>query len=806
MRKNYKKRSRNPRYLQQDVERRRIKHSWWRRLFIVLLTGVGLIIIAGLVFVIAAPSIFQTPDLNSLLKYQPYQVTRVYSDANELVGELAIENRISVPLAQIPKNLQNAVIAVEDKNFYKHSGLDYSGLARAAVHNLLAMKVVEGGSTIPQQLAKILYTSRERTFKRKIKDSVIAIQISKKYKKEQILEIYLNQIYFGHGAYGVEAASNIYFGKTATQLNLAESALLAGLIRAPEYYSPFRNLDRAKKRRNYVISRMLEEGYTTKNLAHRAQLASVNLSKRRERFTAAAYFTEQIRRELENDPNYGTNAIYREGLRVYTTMSMKMQSTAQELMKLHLERIEREQQEMRNTAGKKQKLILKPNQTGLVKIIRLTTPIDLKLRKFPKSVIVDILGKQVTMLLPEDLPWLAPENILKPANYLFVRITGVDYRGNPTLMLVSEPHVQGALVALDPQTGNIKAMVGGYDFNESQFNRALQAYRQPGSAFKPIVYAAAIDNSYVPSDIIQDSPISFSFGGKKWEPRNYDGKYRGAVTLRYALEHSLNAATVRLGSKLGIDSIIDYAHRLGLADTEGRILNRDLSIILGSCEVIPIEMVSVFSIFCNGGTWHQPLIFRSISDHNGKTLEDYYGASKEVLSPQTCYLLTDMMKGVIKRGTAAYYIGSQFTRPAAGKTGTSSDYADAWFIGYTPDLVVGVWVGYDNRVPLGHAMTGARAAGPLWRDFMLRVTDGTEPTDFAVPPGIVFVELCSATGKKATARCKEASDADGGKTFYIYQESFREGTEPREYCDSTHTGLTPNQETEADDEAPSEAP
>ncbi|MDI6783319.1 MAG: PBP1A family penicillin-binding protein, partial [bacterium] len=628
----------------------------------------------------------------------------------------------------------------------------------------------------------------------------------KKYSKDQILEIYLNQIYFGHGAYGVEAASNLYFGKSATQLNLAECALLAGLIRAPEYYSPFRNLDRAKKRRKHVISRMLEEGYTTKNLAHRAQLAAINLSKRRERFTAAAYFTEQIRRELENDPNYGTNAIYKEGMRVYTTMNMKMQAAAQELLKHHLERIEQEQQESRNLIGKRQKIVLKPKQTIFVKIIRLTEPIDLKSRKFPKSVIVDALGKQVTLLLPEDLPWLAPQNILKPANYLPVQVAGADIKGNPILQLVSEPHVQGALIALDPQTGNIKALVGGYDFNESQFNRALQAYRQPGSAFKPIVYAAALDNNFVPSDIIQDSPISFTFGNKKWAPQNYDGKYRGAVTVRYALERSLNAATVRLGSKVGIDTIIDYAHRVGLADTEDRKLNRDLSIVLGSCDVIPIEMVSIFSIFCNGGTWHQPMIFRSIAGHSGKTLEEFTGQSKEVMSPQTCYLLTDIMTGVIKRGTAAYYIGKSFTRPAAGKTGTTNDYADAWFIGYTPELVVGVWVGYDKRAPLGHAMTGARVAGPLWRDFMLRVTEGTPETDFAVPPGIVFVELCSATGKKATARCKEAAEADGSKTFYIYQEAFREGTEPREYCDSTHTGLTPVPETETDDEAPSDAP
>jgi penicillin-binding protein 1A len=794
-----------PRYLDQR-KNHWIKHRWLRRILLILLVAVLLIFVAGLVFAIAAPSMFSTPDLNSLLKFQPYQVTRVYSDANELVGELAVENRISVPISKIPKNLQNAVVAVEDKNFYKHGGLDYSGLARAAVHNLLAMKVVEGGSTIPQQLAKILYTTRERTIKRKIKDAVLAIQISKKYTKDQILEIYLNQIYFGHGAYGVEAASNLYFGKSATQLSLAESAMLAGLIRAPEYYSPFRSMDRAKKRRNYVLSRMLDDGVISKVQAHQAEFAKIILSKRRERFSEAAYFSEQIRRELENDPNYGTNAIYKEGLRVYTTMNMKMQAAAQDLVKQNLERIESEQQEMRNLTGKKQKIGLKPNQVMLVRIVRLSELIDIKTQKFPKSVIVEVQGKQVTLPLPEDLPWLAPENILKPANYLLVRITGVDYRGNLNLSLVIEPHVQGALIAMDPQTGNIKAMVGGYDFNDSQFNRALQAYRQPGSAFKPIVYAAALDNNFVPSDIIQDSPISFGSGNKKWEPHNYDGKYRGGVTLRYALEHSLNAATVRLGSKVGIETIIDYAHRLGLADTNDRTLNKDLSLVLGSCNVMPIEMVSIFSIFCNGGTWHQPMIFRTINDHNGKVLEEFSGQSKEVMNPQTCYLLTDMMKGVIKRGTAAYYVGRQFSRPAAGKTGTSSDYADAWFIGYTPNLVVATWVGYDVRAPLGRGMTGARAVGPLWRDFMNRVTYGTPTTDFAVPPGIIFVDLCSATGKKATARCQEAAAADGGKTFYIYQEAFKEGTEPREFCDSTHTGLTPTVETEIDSEAPSEAP
>ncbi|MCX7918621.1 MAG: PBP1A family penicillin-binding protein [bacterium] len=791
-----------PRYLQRTSGTWRHRHPWFRRMLIICLVLIGLILVSGVVFAITAPAVFKTPDLDALMQYQPFQVTKIYSDTNELVGELAIENRIRIPLSKIPKNLQNAVIAVEDKNFYKHHGIDYSGLVRAAWRNLLAGKVVQGGSTIPQQLAKILYTGRERTIKRKIKDAVLAMQISKKYSKEQILEIYLNQIYFGHGAYGVEAAANLYFGKSATQLNLAECALLAGLIRAPEYYSPFRNLDRAKKRRNYVISRMLEEGYITKNLATRAQLSAIILSKRRERFTAAAYFTEQVRRELESDPNYGTNAIYKEGLRVYTTMNMQMQLAAQELIKLHLQRIEQEQQELRNLAGKSKKTALKLNQTGLVKIVRLSEPIDLKTRKFPKSVIVDALGKQVTLKLPEELPWLAPENILKPANYLLVKLVSVDAKGDPVLVLVEEPHVQAALIAIDPQTGGIKAMVGGYDFNESQFNRAIQAYRQPGSAFKPIVYAAALDNGYVPSDIITDAPISFTFGNKTWAPKNYDGKYRGAVTLRYALEHSLNAATVRLGSKIGIDTILEYAHRLGIPDTEDRTLNRDLSLVLGSCDVMPIELVSVYAIFCNGGTWYQPNIFRSIADHSGRVIEEFTIQSKEVISPQTCYLITDMMKGVIKRGTAAYYVGSKFNRPAAGKTGTSSDYSDAWFIGYTPNLVVGVWVGYDKRAPLGHAMTGGRCAGPIWRDFMLRVLEGTEVTDFPVPPGIVFVDLCSATGKKATARCKEASDLDGGKTFYIYREAFKEGTEPREYCDSEHTGLTPISTGEIDAEAP----
>ncbi len=800
--------NKNRSYLQKPSGgKSRTPKSWGKRILLSLVILILLAVLSAIATAFALPKIFPTPNLDDLLKEKPLQSSIVYSDSGEMVGEFAKENRIPVSISKIPKDLKNAVIAVEDKNFYKHGGIDPMGIARAVWRDIESGKRIQGGSTIPQQLARILYLSREKTLIRKIKEMLIAIQISKKYTKDQILELYLNRIYLGHGSYGVEAASNLYFGKSVDKLGLAECALIAGLPQLPEGYSPFKNMKRAKTRRAEVLDRMATEGYITKKQAQRAKLSPIILSKRREQFTEAAYFMEQIRRQMVEDPNYGYTALYQEGLRVYTTMNVKYQKVAQQVLKAHLELFEKDQQARINAVAKNKKYELKANVRAFAKIVKIKSPHELQ---------VTVSGQPAKLTLPQDLNYLKPENVIKVDNYLPVQIVNVDTKKEPGLQFISEPHIQGALIAIDAKTGQIKAMVGGYSYEESEYNRAIQAYRQPGSAFKPIVYATAIDNGFTPIDTILDAPIKF----KNWSPQNYDRRFLGDVTLRLALEQSRNVPTVRLAQRLGIDKVIEYAHRLGIQDTDTRKLNHDLTLALGSLDVTPVELAAAYVVFANGGKWYQPESLRYITDAKGSKVDEYQSSSQDALSPQVCYILTDMLKGVIKEGTAAYTVGPYFHRPAAGKTGTTSDYSDAWFVGYTPDLVVCTWMGYDNppgsnaRKSLGRGMTGGMVAAPIWRDFMLQITsdDSTAP-DFPVPDGVVFADICSASGKLATAKCyaaveqlKNSGDPKLAHAIRITKEVFKAGTEPKEYCTSDHNlaniHIIPPEE---DSESPSEA-
>lgn len=774
---------------------------WGKRIFIAFLILILLLVFGAIAAAFALPKIFPTPNLDDLLKEKPLQSSIVYSDSGEVVGEFAKENRIPVPISKIPKDLKNAIIAVEDKNFYHHGGIDPMGIARAVWQDIKTGKKMQGGSTIPQQLARILYLSREKTFTRKIKEMMIATQISKKYTKDQVLELYLNRVYLGHGTYGVEAASNLYFGKSVDKLNLAECALIAGLPQLPEGYSPFRNMKRAKARRTEVLERMETEGYITKKQEQRAKLAPVTLSKRREEFTEAAYFMEQIRRQMVEDPNYGYTALYQEGLRIYTTMNAKYQRAAQQVLKAHLELFEKDHQSRINAIVKNKKyLIAHSTDTAYAKIVKIVSPHELQ---------VTVSGQAAKLTLPQDLNYLKPENIIKVDNYLPVQILAVDAKKQPVLQFISEPHIQGALLAIDPHSGQIKAMVGGYSFDESEYNRAVQAYRQPGSAFKPVVYATALDNGFTPVDTISDEPIKF----KNWAPQNYDRKFLGDVTLRRALEQSRNVPTVKLAQRLGIDKVIEYAHRLGIQDTDTRKLNHDLTLALGSMEVTPLELTSAYVVFANGGKWYQPESLRYITDAKGSKVDEYQSSSQDALSPQICYILTDMLKGVIKEGTAAYSVGQYFHRPAAGKTGTTSDYSDAWFVGYTPDLVVCTWMGYDQRKSLGRGMTGGMVAAPMWRDFMLQI-GGEDSTakDFTVPDGVVFADICSASHKLATAQCyaavealEKSGDPKIEHAIRITKEVFKAGTEPKEYCTSDHNLaniniLPPEEDAESPDE------
>ncbi|MDY7032366.1 MAG: PBP1A family penicillin-binding protein [Thermodesulfobacteriota bacterium] len=620
------------------------------------------------------------PDLSQLKNYHPNITTKVYSDQGELIGEFYIEKRTVVPLTRIPEMLVNAFISAEDSHFYEHKGISLLSIVRAFFKNIEAGKIVQGGSTITQQVTKYFLLSPERRFSRKIKEAILAYRIEKQLSKEDILFLYLNQIYLGHGAYGVETATQTYFGKNVEGLNLAECAMLAGLPRAPNSYSPFTNPDMAKRRQAYVLQRMVEEGYITQENRDDALNTSLELKERENRLIKKApYFTEHIRRYLER--KYGSNTLYKDGLRVYTTVDLDMQITAEEAV-----------------------------ESGLM---------DLEERN--------------------------------------------DCRG-----IDEGAEVQGALICMDPHTGHVKAMVGGRDFRKSQFNRAIQAKRQAGSAFKPIIYAAALDKGFTPATTIIDSPIIYDnpMSEETWKPKNFGRKFHGPITFRQALAKSRNVVTIKILREIGIDYSAEYATALGIRSP----LNLDLTMALGSSSVSLLELTRAYAVFVAQGKRVEPIFVTRVIDREGRTLEENKPQVEEVISPQTAYIMTNLLKGVVKNGTG--WRAKALGRSCGGKTGTTNNQIDAWFVGFTPNIITGCWVGFDDYRGLGENETGSRAAAPIWLQFMKKVLEEREMKEFSVPEGIVFVKIDQKTGLLATADSKK-----------IIFESFKEGTAPTEYSD-----------------------
>ncbi len=622
------------------------------------------------------------PEITDLKNYKPNLTTSIYDDKGELISQLYTEQRTLVKISDIPVILQNAIIAKEDPNFYKHSGFDIKGILRATINNLMHKKVVEGASTITQQLARNLFLTREKTFSRKIKEVILSLQIEKYYTKQEILELYCNQIYFGHGAYGVEAAARTYFGKNVTELTLPECALLAALPQAPSQIDPYKNMQIAIEKRNIVLNKMLEHGYINENEKIQAESTPIILSKFEVK--NAPYFVEYIRQQLE--ATYGSS-IYKSGLKVYTTLNTRMQNIAQKLFTTHINNL---QKKIESTSG---------------------TKLDKKL--------------------------------------------------------------QGAMIAIDPNTGYIKMMIGGIDFSESEFNRATQAKRQTGSAFKPIVYTAAIENGFRVSDILLDSPIVFqNENGTSWKPENFTGKFSGPMIILNALTHSINVATVKLANQVGLSNIKKYARKLGISSP----LGNDYTVALGSSSLSLIELTDAFTAFANGGMLVEPMSILSVKDNSGRTLEQRSIKISEAISPATAYIMTFMMENVINKGTAKIIRQMGFNGPCAGKTGTTNDHTDAWFIGYTPEIVVGIWVGFDEKEPMGRAMVGGYAAAPLWANFMLN-TYYSSNSEFSIPDDIVFKKICTKSGKLATQSCPNTIDAP-----------FINNTEPTDSC-TQHTGI-----------------
>ncbi len=641
----------------------------------------------------------ELPDISNLNEFKPSEATRIYDINNNLISQLWLEQRTIVTLDKIPLTLQNAVIAIEDQRFYQHWGIDPVGILRAFVVNVSAGGVRQGASTLTEQLAKNLFLTRERTLSRRFREALLSLQIEKNYSKKQILEMYLNDIYYGEGAYGVESAARTYFGKHLEDLTLSECALLAGIPKSPTNFDPYKYPLESLKRRNTVLNEMAGASFISLQEATEAKNMPIELKKIE--VQNAPYFVEFVRQQLE--ARYGSNAVYKGGLSVYTTLDIKLQEAAQKALAHGVENAE-------------------------------------------------ILARKTRM----------------------------------TNIPVTQP-IQGALLAMDPHTGAIRAMIGGVDYRKSVFNRAIQAHRQPGSAFKPIIYTAAIENGYTMADVFLDSPIVYQdpTTGKPWKPVNFSDKFRGPTTLHTGLMYSINVVTIKLLEKLGIQPVVSVARRLGITTP----IKPNLSLGLGTSEVTLEEMVQAFSVFPNQGVRVEPFGILTVKDASGHVLENNTPVGESVLDPMGAYIMVNTMKDVIDHGTGRIIRRLGFAYPAAGKTGTTNENVDAWFIGYTPDLTCGVWVGYDERHSLGKRQTGGETAAPVWAEFMKAATAGTSPKDFEPPKGaqteLVKNKVCLDSGLLATAFCPRTRD-----------ELFKKETVPIKTCNLHENGVISSTNTD----------
>ncbi len=726
------------------------------------------------------------PSLNRITDYQPNLVTRAYSANGEVIGEFYIERRVVVPLSSMPKYLIDAFLAAEDSGFYEHDGISYISIARAFYKNMLAGKFVQGGSTITQQVARSFFLSNEKKISRKIREVIMAYRIERKLSKDEILNLYLNQIYLGNGAYGVQAAAETYFGKDVGELSISESALLAGLPKAPNKYSPYSNLKRAKERQEFVLNRMVEEQYINPNDAVAAFFDKLDLKpKTIKTLWTGPYFTEHIRRYVEE--KYGDNRLYKGGLNIYTTMNLKLQKDANEAVDFGRRAFDKrrgyrgpvevfktvdEMDEFRDKIDKE--LERKPIKAkGIYK--GLITSVDRK----KKLIGVDI-GHRHGLINKWHYRWARvynPENnsdgelVSDPlANFntgdvIYVRVRREPKDDNTllSLYLEQEPLVEAALISSEPETGYVRAMVGGSSFRKTQFNRAIQAYRQPGSGFKPIIYAAALDNNYTPATIVMDSPIVFEddINEVKWRPRNYDKEFHGPTTVRTGLTKSRNIVTIKILQDIGVSTALDYARRFGITSP----LANDLSLALGSSALTVSEMNTVFATFANKGYRPDPIFITKITDKDGNVLEENIPNAEQVIGEDTAYIMCNLLQGVIQHGTG--HRAKALGRPAGGKTGTTNNLNDAWFIGFVPNLTATVWVGYDNEKELGRFETGSRAAIPIWLKYMQNATKGTPVKEFEIPEGIEFAKIDPITGLLAPPEAKN-----------VLFEVFKTGTAP----------------------------
>ncbi len=711
------------------------------------------------------------PQVTSLEDFKPNIITQVFAADGSVLGEFAIEKRVVVEFSDIPPVLRNAIVAVEDADFWKHLGINPWRIPGAALANLRSGRRGQGFSTLTMQLTRLLFLTPEKTYERKIKEGILAFQIEKNFTKEEILTLYCNQIYFGHGNYGVQAASRFYFGKDVSELTLDEAALIAGIAQSPVRLSPIENPEHATARRNHVLERMAEEKYITREEKDAAQRRHLGLHLRREPPSIAPYFLEEVRKYLEKQ--YGSQRIYQGGLHVYTTLDPVMQRAAVRALRDGLRSADR------RARG------FVPPQTSLLVDGLLPDPLHLEEWDWPfaagdvvrgvvlasdrASAVVQI-GEYQTRLLPADVAWthrsdmaeVLPRGAVAP--FRILSLEQKDGRKEARVRLEQEPKVEGALLAMEVRSGAVRAMVGGYDFERSKFNRATQAMRQVGSAFKPVVYSAAIEAlKWTPSTTLVDAPLSFPNPWTKtvWTPQNYDGTFLGPITLRRALEQSRNIPAVKTLQAVGIDRGIDYARRLGLKGE----LPPYLPIALGAGEATLEEMVAAYATFANQGLRMKPFLIERITDRDGNVVEQATPRASDALRADTAFIMTSLLRGVVEHGTAAR--ARRLERPIAGKTGTTNDFTDAWFIGFEPRLAAGVWVGFDDKKnSLGKGASGAAVALPIWMDFWAAVRAGRPIEEFPIPGNIVFVPV-------------DRAGRPGSSGEDVRLEAFVAGTEPR---------------------------
>lgn len=743
------------------------------------------------------------PDISALEKYEPSIITYIYAENGEVIGEYAFQKRIEVTYEQIPQHLIDAIIATEDPRFYRHKGIDFIGILRALKEDMkliFSPRKLQGGSTISQQLITGLMLHRQQTLRRKLKEAILALQLERKYSKEEILTMYCNQFNLGHGAYGVEAAAQLYFDKPVSELTLPEAAMIVGIFRSPANYSPYRYYDRTLRRRNHVLNRLRDEEYISEEEAEELKQTDLGVYPlHRGDSEFAAYFREEIRRYLYS--HYGEDALYGKGLRVYTTLDTRLQRYAEQAVRNQLRVLDKRQ----GWRDDKENILEK----GIEDLSSVEDPLEfedgkrylkgwrkpeLKENDLVEAVVTNVETGQAEvkfqdysgLLTNKNIAWTGTrdlDRLLDSGDIIHIEITSVSEEDRTFAAdLDQEPALDGAMLAIEPQTGQVRAMVGGYSFQRSEWNNATQAMRQVGSVIKPFLYTAGLEYGLTPASTFIDEPTKFKdkWSGKIWDPPNYDEMFKGRMTLRQGIEQSRNIITAKLLDHISPQLGVEYCKKFGLTSS----IYPYLSLSLGAFEVKLIEMVSAFTTFPNQGVRIHPYFIKRIEDREGNILEEHEFESEEVISPQIAYMMTSLLQGVVKRGTAQ--IARHLEMPLAGKTGTTDNHTDAWFIGFSPDLCAGVWVGHpEGKIPIGPRQSGAVAALPAWIDFFSHIIEDAktaaeesgaeewEPPEFHVPPGLSFLNIDYKTGLLPTPVCSPQ---------FIFREVFLPGTEPNRFC------------------------